>query len=64
MIVINRLTQSLLIHNGMHKAQAILKREASGAKELVLQHALAAYQEGLASNEDSEYEEFEYQFNV
>jgi hypothetical protein len=33
------------------KAQATLKREASKAKELVLQHALATYQEALASNQ-------------
>ena len=33
------------------KSQATLKREASKAKELALQHALAMYQEALASNE-------------
>jgi hypothetical protein len=33
------------------KAQATPKREASKAKELVLWHALATYQEALASNE-------------
>ena len=46
------------------KTKETLKREASRAKELALQHALAAYQEALASNEDSGYEDFEDQFDV
>ena len=33
------------------KSQATLKIEASKAKELALRHALAMYQEALASNE-------------
>jgi hypothetical protein len=33
------------------KTQATPKREASKAKELALRHALATYQEALASNE-------------
>ena len=33
------------------KTTTVLKRDASNAKEALLQHALAAYQEALASNE-------------
>ena len=46
------------------KAQATLKREASKAKELALQHALATYQEALASNEVLSVCEVACHFNV
>ena len=46
------------------KAQATLKREASKAKELALQHALAAYQEALTSNEVLSVHEAAHCFNV
>ena len=46
------------------KSQAALKREASKAKELALQHALTMYQEALASNEVLSVREAARRFNV
>ena len=54
-------SRSAMVHT---KSQAALKREASNAKELALQHALAMYQEALASNEVLSVREAARRFNV
>jgi len=46
------------------KATTVLKREASKAKEVLLQHALAAYQEALISNQIFSVREAARCFNV
>ena len=46
------------------KAAAVLKREASKAKEVQLQNALVAYQEALLSNEVLSVREAARHFNV
>jgi hypothetical protein len=46
------------------KTKTVLKREASKAKEELLQHALVAYQEALASNEVLSVREAAQRFNV
>ena len=46
------------------KTAAVIKREASNAKEVHLQHALAAYQEALLSNEVLSVREAACCFNV
>ena len=46
------------------KTATVIKREASNAKEVQLQHALAAYQEALLSNEVLSVREAARRFNV
>ena len=46
------------------KAATVLKREASKAKEVLLQHALAAYQEALMGNEILSVREAARRFSV
>jgi len=46
------------------KVTTVIKREASKAKEAHLQHALAAYQEALLSNEVLSFNEAARRFNV